>query len=305
MTSAAPRHENEVRLANILSEIKSATDSLEARDRRVRALEGTVNDLMRRMGRPSGGNGLGETDERSQAIGLLEQKHFATVTKRDALLPEPNFSEEQIAEAKLAIRGVRTLMHSTSIDQVPLDQRKALSAFSFGAQGFLLAPEISSQILSCLESVTDIAALMQNINISGASIKFLTDNETWDVAAWACEASCFANNPTQQLGSGLGELEIKPESLRYIVCATRDLLEDSSVAIEPWLLSKASRAFGLQISNAVLAGDGFGKPMGILNPAAGIPICRNVRVYDSALTNKCAPKPDPARREAPPSRRPG
>jgi len=252
MTSAAPRHENEVRLANILSEIKSATDSLEARDRRVRALEGTVNDLMRRMGRPSGGNGLGETDERSQAIGLLEQKHFATVTKRDALLPEPNFSEEQIAEAKLAIRGVRTLMHSTSIDQVPLDQRKALSAFSFGAQGFLLAPEISSQILSCLESVTDIAALMQNINISGASIKFLTDNETWDVAAWACEASCFANNPTQQLGSGLGELEIKPESLRYIVCATRDLLEDSSVAIEPWLLSKASRAFGLQISNAVL-----------------------------------------------------
>jgi HK97 family phage major capsid protein len=196
MTSAAPRHENEVRLANILSEIKSATDSLEARDRRVRALEGTVNDLMRRMGRPSGGNGLGETDERSQAIGLLEQKHFATVTKRDALLPEPNFSEEQIAEAKLAIRGVRTLMHSTSIDQVPLDQRKALSAFSFGAQGFLLAPEISSQILSCLESVTDIAALMQNINISGASIKFLTDNETWDVAAWACEASCFANNPT-------------------------------------------------------------------------------------------------------------
>jgi HK97 family phage major capsid protein len=273
MTSAAPRHENEVRLANILSEIKSATDSLEARDRRVRALEGTVNDLMRRMGRPSGGNGLGETDERSQAIGLLEQKHFATVTKRDALLPEPNFSEEQIAEAKLAIRGVRTLMHSTSIDQVPLDQRKALSAFSFGAQGFLLAPEISSQILSCLESVTDIAALMQNINISGASIKFLTDNETWDVAAWACEASCFANNPTQQLGSGLGELEIKPESLRYIVCATRDLLEDSSVAIEPWLLSKASRAFGLQISNAVLAGDGFGKPMGILNPAAGIPIC--------------------------------
>ena len=39
--------------------------------------------------------------------------------------------------------------------------------------------------------------------ISGSSIKFLSDNEVWDVAAWACESSCFANNPTQQIGSGL------------------------------------------------------------------------------------------------------
>jgi hypothetical protein len=47
-----------------------------------------------------------------------------------------------------------------------------------------------------------------------------------------CESSCFANNPTKQIGDGLGELEIKPESLRYIVCSTPELLEDSSVNIE-------------------------------------------------------------------------
>jgi hypothetical protein len=114
---------------------------------------------------------------------------------------------------------------------------------------------------------------MNNINISAGSIKFLVDNEAWDVAAWACDSSCFANNPTQQIGEGLGELEVKAESLRYIVCTTRDLLEDSQFAIEPWLFGKASHAFGAQISNAILTGDGFGKPMGILNPAAGIPIC--------------------------------
>ena len=114
---------------------------------------------------------------------------------------------------------------------------------------------------------------MQNVAISGPGIKFLVDNEVWDVAAWACESSCFANNPTQQLGSGLGELEIKPESLRYIVCTTRELLEDSSVNIEGWLLDKADRAFRAQISHAIMVGDGFGKPMGILNPQAGIPIC--------------------------------
>src|SRR5262245_29051797 len=268
-----PSAEPEVSLANVAAMIRSASEGIEARDKRIRALENSVNDLLKQMGRPhGGGDAFGDVDERAQAIELLEQKHFAATTKRDVSLPEPSFSEEQVREAKLAIAGIRALMHSTSIDQVPLDQRKALSSFSFGSQGFLLAPEQSQTILSCLETTTDIAGLMHNITISGPGIKFMVDNELWDLAAWACEASCFANNPTQQIGSGLGELEIKPEPLRYVICATRDLLEDSGVNIEQWMLDKVRRAFTTQVSAAVLAGDGFGKPMGILNPAAGIPI---------------------------------
>jgi HK97 family phage major capsid protein len=275
MTSAA-RHEPETLLANVLHEIKSATANIDQRDQatrsRLSALESSVNDLMRKHGRPSGGNGLGETDERAQAVEMLQQRHHYTQTKYDAMLPEPSFSEDQIAESKLAIRGLRTLMHSTSIDQVPLDQRKALSAFSFGSSGFILAPEMSNEILSCLEDITDIAGIMRNITISGPSIRFMVDNELWDIAAWACESSCFANNPTQQIGQGLGEVEIKPESLRYIVCATRELLEDSGVNIEAWLLEKANMAFRAQINHAILVGDGFGRPQGILNPSSGIPI---------------------------------
>jgi HK97 family phage major capsid protein len=270
----SPTHEREVLLADIFASIKSAEAGVVDFNRRASALEVSVNDLLKQMHRPHGGGGAcGDVDERAQAVELLEQKHFAATTKRDVSLPEPSFSEEQVGEAKLAIAGIRALMHSTSIDQVPLDQRKALSSFSFGSQGFLLAPEMSQTILSCLETTTDIAGLMRNITISGPSIKFMVDNEVWDVAAWACESSCFANNPTQQIGSGLGELEIKPEPLRYVICATRDLLEDSGVNLEQWMLDKVRRAFTTQVSAAVLAGDGFGKPMGILHPGGGIPIC--------------------------------
>src|SRR5262249_7980296 len=235
-----PSHENEVRPANILSEIRSATAHIDERDSATRArlasLEGALNDLMKRTGRPHGGNDLGETDERKEAFGLLEFKHFSTMTKHDPMLGGPHFTGEQIEEAKAAIRGLRQLMHSTSIDQVGPNERKALSAFSFGSQGFILAPEMSNTILSCLTDVTDLSGLVNNVAISGAGLKFFTDNERWDVAAWACESSCFANNPTQQIGAGLGELEIRPESLHYIVCATRELLEDSAVNIEQWML---------------------------------------------------------------------
>src|SRR5262245_28114747 len=123
---------------------------------------------MKNAHRP-GGHEFGGGDERKSAIELLEQKFYATTTKHDASMPPPSFSEEQITEARTAIAGIRSLKHSTSIDQVPLDQRKALSAFSFGSQGFILAPEQSQTILSCLEDQADLAGLMQIVNISGPS----------------------------------------------------------------------------------------------------------------------------------------
>jgi hypothetical protein len=86
MSSAAPRHEPEILLNNILSELRSATALVDQRDTSTRSrlsnLEHTVNDLMRRAGRPQGGEGFGETDERKSALGLLEQKHLTRQRRR-------------------------------------------------------------------------------------------------------------------------------------------------------------------------------------------------------------------------------
>src|SRR5262252_9141192 len=104
-----PGHEPEVLLASVLHEIRTATTLVEQRDQATRSrlshLEASVNDLMRKHGRPSGGNGLGDTDERAQAHAMLLQRHHHTQTKHDAMLPEPSFSEQQIDEARLAIKG--------------------------------------------------------------------------------------------------------------------------------------------------------------------------------------------------------
>ena len=93
------------------------------------------------------------------------------------------------------------------------------------------------------------------------------------IGAWACEAGCFANNPQPDLSEGLGELDIKAETLRYVVCATSDLLQDSVFDVESWLFRRVSECMRATINAAVLLGDGVGKPMGLLNPNSGIPIC--------------------------------
>src|SRR5262245_7971689 len=111
---------------------------------------------------------------------------------------------------------------------------------------------MSNTVISCLVDPTDLAGLMNRVQISSGSIKFLIDNVRMQTAGWACEASCFANNPTPDLQEGLGELEIKAETLRYTACATSDLLQDSSFNVESWLLDKVSRGFRATINAAVI-----------------------------------------------------
>jgi predicted phage gp36 major capsid-like protein len=211
--------------------------------------------------------------ERKDAAALCVVKHNLTIPKHDGSVIEYTPSPSEIDEALTAKRAVRTLFrYGGDQNRLPLEFRKSLSSFSLGSNGFILAPEISNQVLSCLIDPTDVTGLMNNVTISGGSIKFLIDHVRMADAAWACEASCFENNPQPDLQQGLGELEIKAETLRYVACASNDLLEDSSFPIETWLMRKAADGFRRTINNAVIAGDGIGKPLGLLSANAGIPI---------------------------------
>lgn len=244
-------------------------DDMTGLQTKCQTLEDSLNDLRKRVLRP-GQEPLSDEANRKAAIGLLRLKHELKIVKKDPDHPF-NASEEQIAEAGIAVKAMSALMNTTDISMLPQDYRKALSAFNFGSNGFILQPEMSNRILSCLTDETDVAGLMANMTISGPSVKFLIDNAEIDYAAWACETACFANNPQPNLI--LGELELKPETIRYVICATRDILEDASINIESWMLGKVNRAFRRTVSTALMTGDGVGKPLGILSPAAGIRAC--------------------------------
>lgn len=255
------------------SKLEKLVADMTALSAKHQACETKINDICKQLGRPGGQQHLSDDANRKAAIGLLKLKHDLKFVKADVEHPF-EASEEEIAQAGVAVKALSALMHSTDIKYLPDEYRASLSAFNFGSNGFIMSPEMSSRVLSCLTDETDITGLMDSMTISGPSVKFLVDNARVDFrAAWACETSCFANNPQPNLAQGLGELEIKPETLRYIVCATRDLLEDASTNVEAWMIRKVNDAFRRTISDAVLAGDGVGKPLGILNPSSGIQVC--------------------------------
>jgi HK97 family phage major capsid protein len=69
-----------------------------------------------------------------------------------------------------------------------------------------------------------------------------------------------ANNPQPDLQEGLGEPEIKAEPIRFVTCATGDLLQDAAFDVETWLFRKVSEGIRATINEAPLIGDGVGKP---------------------------------------------
>ncbi|MBV9531681.1 MAG: phage major capsid protein, partial [Bradyrhizobium sp.] len=240
---------------------------------RVEAMEQSIKTLHRKLNRPGMETSADDVSERKDAIALLRLKHEAQIPKRD---PQHELvaTEDAISEAKMHIAAVKALMRTADHNTLSLEYQKALSSFRLGSNGFILPPSMSDQVLSCMTDSSELAALMGNVTVAGDSVKFLVDKANLDTAAWGCETSCFANSPSSHdLRSLLGELEIKLQALRYVVCASSDVVEDASIDLEPWILGKATGAFRAAISNAIVAGDGVGKPLGILSPNSGIPIC--------------------------------
>jgi HK97 family phage major capsid protein len=264
-------------LGALVEEVRRAREGIDQGDakthKRIDGIEHSINDLFRRVSRPGHETADDSTFERKSAIELCHIRRNLTVPKNDGSTASYAPAPAEIDEALIVRKALRNLFRHGDPMRLDPTERKSLTSFSFGINAFILAPEMSDTVLSCLVDPTDIAGVMNNVNISAPSIKFLIDNARMIDSAWACEASCFANNPQPDLQEGLGELEIKAETLRHIVCAGSDLIQDANFNIEQWVLQKVSQGFRNTLNNAIMVGDGLGKPMGILNPHAGIPIC--------------------------------
>lgn len=237
-------------------------------------LETSVNDLWKKTGRPGQSEAVtkAEADERDEALEFLRDRHEAKLVKKD---PDHLFkpTEDQIKEAITYKKAFNAAMHTVDQNTLPVEYRKSLSAFSFGSNAFILTPQQTNVVIRCIFDPTDLGGLFDSMTTSAPSVRFLIDNARMGLGGWACESSCFANNPQPDLQEGLGELEIKPETIRMVVCATRDLLEDASINVEQWIMRRVSDGMRATINNTLILGDGVGKPMGVLNPNAGIQIC--------------------------------
>jgi len=137
---------------------------------------------------------------------------------------------------------------------------KALSSSSNPDGGFLVPPEIETQIGQRLIAISPIRSIAGMRTISGNVYKkpFMT---TGPVVGWVGETDVRAqtNSPV------LDELSFPAMELYAMPAATATLLEDSAVNIDEWLGQEVEQVFAAQEGAAFVAGDGNSKPKGFLS----------------------------------------
>lgn len=261
-------------LHDLLNEVRATRDALATgdteRDKVLKQIKDDIDRLFLRVNRP-GNDGGSVIDERKSARDYLQLRH---VLKNGPTAQPIEFDFQQVDQASLARKAFSSYLRSGDFARMVEPERKALSEFTMGNIGLLLPPEVSDKILSCLTDPGDLTGVVDNLTISSAAVQFLVDNaDGEDLFGWACESDCAANGNGADIAKGLGQLEMKPEELRGLICATRSFLEDAAINIENWIARKGQQGVRRIASRAIAVGSGVGMPIGILNPAAGIPIC--------------------------------
>jgi HK97 family phage major capsid protein len=137
---------------------------------------------------------------------------------------------------------------------------KALSAGSNPDGGYLVPPEVETQIGEGLKAISPIRAIAGVRTISAGVYKkpFMISGPA---VGWVGETDVR----TQTTSPTLDELSFPAMELYAMPAATATLLEDAAVNIDQWLAQEVETVFAAQEGTAFVTGDGVNKPKGFLS----------------------------------------
>ncbi len=137
--------------------------------------------------------------------------------------------------------------------------KTALTVGTDATAGYLAPATFAPELIKALVQFSPIRAYARVVTIGGSSVKY-PRRLTSTVASWTGETSARpASNPSYE------QIGITPHELATYVDVSNQLLEDSMFNIEGELAADLGEAFGKAEGTAYVAGDGDGKPFGILN----------------------------------------
>lgn len=143
-------------------------------------------------------------------------------------------------------------------------EMKALSSDSDQDGGFLITPEMSSEVVKQVYETSDMRPYASVQTISSSSLEILQDlGEA--ASGWVQETQARPVTNTPQFKM----IEIPVHELYAQPTATQRFLDDASINVEDWLAGKVAEKFARDENTAFVSGNGVSKPKGILSYAAG------------------------------------
>lgn len=143
-------------------------------------------------------------------------------------------------------------------------EQKALSVGSDTDGGYLVTPEMSSEIVKKVFESTPMRQLASVQTISSDALEIIQDLDEVG-SGWVAEQSSRSETGTPQIKMiviPVHELYAQPK-------ATQKFLDDAGINVEAWLEGKVSEKFSRDEATGFVSGNGVGKPRGILGYDAG------------------------------------
>lgn len=130
--------------------------------------------------------------------------------------------------------------------------------------GFLVSPEVSSEIVGKVYESSPIRQLASQQTISTDQLEILQDLDEAG-SGWVGETAARTSTDSPELK----QIVIPVHELYAMPKATQKLLDDAAVNVEAWLGAKVAEKFARDEATAFVSGNGVGKPKGILNYGSG------------------------------------
>lgn len=139
-------------------------------------------------------------------------------------------------------------------------QRKALNSVEKDSGGYMVPEPIADKIYTTLASHSVIRKLAGAIKISSSVLDILVDKDMAN-AGWAASEEVRDEHENQKLL----KVKIPVHEVFSRMKATSKLIEDSSIDVEQWIISRVAEKFSTLENEAFISGDGQHKPKGILS----------------------------------------
>lgn len=201
------------------------------------------------------------------------------ITKqRDAILDDPKRGFKSLGDFGMSV-------YQAGLPGAQRDERMVTYAAITGASqmvgsdgGFLVPPSFSTAIWDGVAQQADsLLGRTDQYTVTGDSLTFNANAETSRATGsrWGGIRSYWIAEGVQMTSSKptLRQIKLEPQQLAVLCYATDKLLRNAP-AVEQWLTRAAIDEINFAVGDAIINGDGVGKPLGILSADCTIEVAK-------------------------------
>lgn len=209
-----------------------------------------ADEIEAKVNRMALGGGAGGSDDEAKAVEAFAKERGAPV---------------DLEAYRAYKKGLGAYMRKG--EQVSADERKAMSVGSDPDGGYAVTPDTSGRMVKRIYETSPMRQVASVVTIGTDRLEGFNDLGE-GAAGWVGETAPRPATGTPQLG----KWEIPVHEVYAFPQATQKLLDDAMFDVEGWLADKTADKISRMENTAYVAGDGTGKPRGLLSyPVAATP----------------------------------